>query len=76
MKLVSDLIPTIIVIIVATLLASLIVYNSNRNQREVIETVRQAIKERNEAASRIESLIKSQMQDPENWNKASNLLNP
>jgi uncharacterized protein YacL len=77
-KLANDFFPTLIVIVVVVLLASFIVYNSNRNQREIIETVKQAVRDREakDAAARMEALLKSQMQEPENWNKANNLLNP
>lgn len=79
-KLANDLMPTLIVLVAVILLAIAIIYNSNRNQQEILEQVRQAVQARKESASdaaaRIESLIKSQMQDPENWDKADQLLNP
>lgn len=79
-KLANDLMPTLIVLVAVILLAIAIIYNSNRNQQEILEQVRQAVQARKESASdaaaRIESLIKSRMQDPENWDKADQLLNP
>lgn len=42
----NDWLPTMIIVIVVVLLASAIIYNSDRNQREVIETVRQTMRER------------------------------
>ena len=73
-KIANELMPTLLVILIVVLLAIAIIYNSNRNQREVIETVKQSVRARD--AARVESMIKSQMQDPGNWNKASDLINP
>lgn len=54
-RLANNLLPTIIVLIVVVLLAVVVVYNSNRNQREVIDAVRQDVKDR-ESEGRMESL--------------------
>ncbi len=72
-KIANELMPTLLVILVVVLLAIAIIYNSNRNQREVIETVRQSVRARD---AKVESMIKSQMRDPENWNTANQLMNP
>lgn len=77
-KLANDLIPTIIVIVVVVLLASFIVYNSNRCQREIIETVKQAVKDREEAESKqinqTLEVIKAGMTE-EQWQRANEALN-
>lgn len=74
-KLANDLMPTLLVILVVILLAIAIIYNSNRNQREVIETVKQSVRAREAAnATRIESMIKSKMKDPDQWETANDLM--
>lgn len=75
-RITTDLLPTIIVLIVVVLLAVVIVYNSNRNQREIIETVREAVRARkeSEAAARMDAAIKSRLKEPENWQKATDLM--
>lgn len=71
-KVTNDLMPTLLIILVVVLLAIAIIYNSDRNQREVIETVKQSI--RNREAARVESMIKSKMKDPEQWETANDLM--
>lgn len=74
-KIANELMPTLLVILVVVLLAIAIIYNSNRNQREVIETVKQSVRAREAAnAARVESMIKSKMQDPDQWPKANDLM--
>lgn len=83
-RLSTDLIPMVILIIVVVLLAAMIVVNMNRNQREIIRTVKEAVRSREEAikreadatVERVESMIKSNMKDPANWETASDLMKP
>jgi uncharacterized membrane protein YvbJ len=71
-KIANELMPTLLVILIVVLLAIAIIYNSNRNQREVIETVKQSVRARD--AARVESMIKSKMKDPDQWQKANDLM--
>jgi CHASE3 domain sensor protein len=56
-KLANNLLPAILIIVAVVLLAFWIVCDSNRNQRSVIEAVKQAVKDR-EAAERMESPVR------------------
>lgn len=52
LRLTNDWCATVIIVIVVVLLAAAIIYNSDRNQREVIETVRQSIRNRDASPGR------------------------
>ena len=74
-KIANELMPTLLVILIVVLLAIAIIHNSNRNQREVIETVKQSVHAREAAnAARVESMIKSRMKDPDQWETANDLM--
>lgn len=52
LRLTNDWCATVIIVIVVVLLAVAIIYNSDRNQREVIESVRQSIRNRDASPGR------------------------
>lgn len=65
-KLASDFFPTLIAIVVAVLWAIIIVCNSNRNQQEILDEVKQAQQKRLDAT--LEE-IRKRMDDEELWQK-------
>lgn len=67
----NDLLTTTIVIVAMALIGAFIILNSNRNQREIIEAVKQAHAARNATLEQ----IKQQMGDNEKWLKAQESLN-
>jgi competence protein ComGC len=64
MKTANDLVPTIIVLLIMTLLAVWIVAESNKRQQEIIDTVRQAQIERQNATL---EAIRKRMGNDELW---------
>lgn len=71
MKLASDFVPTVVVIVVFVLLAFWIVHESDKNNKEVIEAVRQAQVERRKS---LEQAIQQGMENPELWLKLQNQM--
>lgn len=58
LRLINDLCATVILVIVVVLLAIVIVFAFDRNQREVVETVRQGVRDREEHDARMKSLLR------------------
>lgn len=71
MKLASDFVPTLIVVLVLVALAFWIVHESDKNNKEVIDAVRQAQAERQKA---IEEAIKKELKDPQAWQKSQDQM--
>jgi Sec-independent protein translocase protein TatA len=74
MKRASDLVPTLIVILVVVLLATWIVRESAKNNKEVIEAVKQAQAERQKQVNETLEIIKAGMTEEE-WQRANQSLN-
>ncbi len=75
MKLASDFVPTVIVVVVLVLLAFWIVHESDKNNKEVIEAVRQAQAERQRHNKEIlEQQILERLENPEWWLKTKSKI--
>lgn len=74
MKLASDFVPTVIVVVVLVLLAFWIVHESDKNNKEVIDAVKQAQAERQKALSNLERIIKQNMEHSEKWPQLKNQM--
>lgn len=72
LKLANDFIPTAIIVLVMLLLAFWLIQNSNENQREIIQEVKQAQSER---AKTLDKVIQEYMKDPEQWQRTKKNLN-
>lgn len=70
MKTANDLVPTVIVLLIMTLLALWIVAESNKRQQEIIDTVKQAHQERQSRLEAAMEQIRKQLGDDEEWQKA------
>jgi len=70
MKFINDFWSTLIVVVVVVLLASFIVYNSNKNQREIIDAVKQSQQARQAAINETLEKIRQQMKDDQKWQNA------
>jgi len=73
-RLLNDFYPTLIVVLVVVLLAGLIIYNSNENQKKVIEAVKQAQTQRQLELDRTLDAIRQQMGDDEKWQQVEKNL--
>jgi type II secretory pathway pseudopilin PulG len=69
MKYINDFWPTLVVVLVMILLASVIIWNSNRNQQKVIDTVKQAQQERERQVNATLEAIRKQLKDDDAWQR-------
>lgn len=72
MKLASDFVPTLIVVVVLVLLACWIVHESDKNNKEVIKAVKHAQAERQRS---LEQQMIEHMEHPELWPKLKHQMN-
>jgi hypothetical protein len=75
MKLASDFVPTVIVVVVLVLLAFWIVHESDKNNKEVIEAVRQAQAERQRQANATLEAIRERMGNEKLWQEVEPKIN-